>query len=351
VRVLIIDDSAFMRSALRRILRSEPDIDVVGAAANGAAGLEEIARLKPDVVTLDVEMPVMDGLTALGEITRLPDSPAVLMCSSLTQEGSDAALRALSLGASDFIAKAPTVGGMQDLRDEIIAKVLALGKEAGRRSRKADSTPRPQSPPRQTRRAAQPTTADLVVIGSSTGGPPVLEEVLRALPAGFALPIVIAQHMPELFTRRMAERLDALAHVPVRHAEDGMAIRGGVVHIAPGGRHTRIEADRAGHWKLTTSDEPVGDLFKPSVDVLFDSAAGVVGAGVLALVLTGMGRDGARGARALRDAGARVLTQSEHSCVVYGMPRAVDEAGLSSGSYEPAEFGRLLASLARRAAA
>lgn len=357
MRVLIVDDSAFMRSAIRRILEADKAITVVGEARNGQEGVDLAKSLKPDVVTLDVEMPVLDGLGALKLITKLPDAPAVMMCSSLTAEGSDAALRALAGGAADVIGKAPSASQMGSIGPEIIEKILAIGHAVRRRRERLASKPVPATAPRaeaassQRGRALRELRPNLVVVGSSTGGPPVLELLLKGLKPGYAFPVVVAQHMPRPFTERMSSRLREVTGLDVRHVEDRMTIEPGAVYIAPGGTHTHIKRGPAGKIVLRTSDEPADHLYRPSVDVLFGGAAEVAGADALGIMLTGMGRDGAVGAQAIVDSGGTVLTQSEASCVVYGMPKAVDDLGISSASLDPAMLASALGAIGRRAAA
>lgn len=355
MRVLIVDDSSFMRSAIARILSAEPSIEVVGQARNGREAIEQAKALKPDVMTLDVEMPVLDGLGALAEIVRLPDAPAVLMCSSLTAEGSDAALKALSLGAADVIAKAPTASAMSGLGADLIEKILAIGKGARRRRHLAARRATTAAPPDPMRtrpmRALRELQPGLIVIGSSTGGPPVLETLLKGLRPGFRMPVIVAQHMPRPFTERMSTRLREVTGLDVRHVEDRMVAQNGVVYIAPGGLHTHLKPSATGQVMMRTSDEPATHIYRPSVDVLFSTAAQTKGADVLGIVLTGMGRDGAQGAQDIVDAGGCVLTQSEASCVVYGMPKAVDDLGISSGSLDPSALADALAAIGRRVAA
>lgn len=357
MRVLIVDDSAFMRSAIRRILESEKGITIVGEARNGQEGVDQAKALKPDVVTLDVEMPVLDGLGALRLIRNLPDAPAVLMCSSLTAQGSDAALQALSLGAADVIAKAPSAGQMGSIGPEIVEKILAIGQATRLRRERSALRPvvkppaRPEVPAAQRHRALRELRPNLVVVGSSTGGPPVLETLLKGLKPGFAFPLVVAQHMPLPFTERMSSRLRDVTGLDVRHVEDRMTIEPGVVYIAPGGTHTHLKRGPSNRVVLRTSDEPADHLYRPSVDVLFGGAAEIAGADALGIMLTGMGRDGAVGAQAIVEAGGTVLTQSEASCVVYGMPKAVDDLGISSASLDPAMLASALGAIGRRAAA
>ncbi|MBM4107519.1 MAG: chemotaxis-specific protein-glutamate methyltransferase CheB [Phycisphaerae bacterium] len=344
IRVLIIDDSLFMRRAISRMIAGDRELEVIDTAINGQMGLEKIRALRPDVVTMDVEMPVMDGLSLLRALRSEPRDarPAVLMCSSLTRQGSHAALQAMSLGAGDIILKDPAVvsAGSAGFQHELIAKLKALGG--------ARKTARPPAPP-----APRPLgwvhrgPPELVLIGSSTGGPPVLETILAALPERAPFPVVIAQHMPPLFTRTMAERLDQLCKVRVRHGDANTTLEPGSATIIVGGRHGRVAREGGKGHRLIVGDEPRSAPFKPSVNELLDSGA-AFGPRCLGIVLTGMGDDGAVGAGAMARAGGTVLSQDEGSSVVYGMPRAVAEAGHSRGSFRPKELGALLAELASR---
>ncbi len=332
VRALVVDDSAFMRCAIGRILEGVDGVGVVGYAHDGREAVDKARALKPDLVTLDIEMPEMDGLQALPRI-RHACSAKVLMVSSLTHEGTSATLTALRLGAVDFISKDQSqitrdLAGMEaDLR----AKVSALFPSRGAAVAAAAAPP--------TRKAAKALgdlgRIDAIVIGASTGGPPVLEELIAALPAAFGAPVVVAQHMPEMFTRTMAERLNEMASVRVLHAEQMLPMRPGHVYIAMGGRHARVTRRRSAALWVDSTDQPADALYKPSVDELFRSASASCGAHCLGIVLTGMGEDGVHGARELHAAGAPIIAQDEQSCVVYGMPKAVTEAGLIRASMTP----------------
>jgi len=341
MRVLVIDDSAFMRQAIRRMLESDPRIEVVGCARNGTEGLDMARRLRPDVVTLDVEMPDIDGLTVLRRI--MAQCPTrVLMLSSLTTAGSQTALRALKLGAADVLAKdrSQVSANVHELRDQLVTRVRALAhaKPESDRAPRHDDTP-DRIPP------LKPNRFDAVCIGSSTGGPPVLETLLADLPKNWKTPIVVAQHMPALFTRSLAERLEHFGPVQVRHGQDQMPLERATIYICPGGMQTRITKEGLGKWRLRVTDEQGPNLYKPSVDLLFESAADAFGSRVLALVLTGMGEDGLQGARKLHARKAVLLAQNAGSCVVYGMPKAVTEAGLVDASLDPARLRAALEQL------
>jgi len=319
-RVLIIDDSAFVRTAVTRMLGEAADLEVVGTAANGEEGLEKARELRPDVVTLDIKMPRLGGLETLERL--MAERPvAVLLLSSLTQEGADVTLRGLELGAMDFVDKSRVEPmGLLGLAEELLAKVRALGNA------------RPRAPRRGTSRAVAPAggdKAEVVVIAASTGGPPALQTLVSALPATLRAPILIVQHIPRGFTRSLAERLDARAAVPVREASDGDLVEPGRVVIAPAGIHTRFRR-RAGRVRVALTEEPKEALHRPSADVAMASAAAVYGPRSLGVVLTGMGSDGTEGLRAIQEAGGHTLAEAEETCVIFGMPKAAVAAGVVS---------------------
>lgn len=334
VKVLIVDDSAFMRKAIASMLKSEHGIQIVGEARDGQEGVELAAKLRPDVITLDVEMPRLDGLNALQKI--MAECPAhVIMLSSLTTAGSHAAMTALKLGAADAMAKDASQVSftITSLKDELVAKVRALGAARKPAARKPGATKISVAPTDVPR--FKPGQFDLICIGSSTGGPPVLETILTALPESLHPPIVVAQHMPELFTRSMAERLNEACKLKVVHATEGMTLEPRTVYIAPGGKNTHVRRAGTGRLTLEINRDPTGTIYFPSVNALFESAAQATAAHTLAVVLTGMGDDGLNGARPLKAAGGTILAQDEQTCVVYGMPRAVTVAGLVAASLPP----------------
>jgi len=340
---LIVDDSAFMRRAISRVLDADPGITVVGTARNGQQSVELAKSLKPDVVTMDVEMPVMDGLTALKVIMH--ECPThVIMVSSLTTEGSDAALNAMKLGAVDVFAKdSPSVtSDIVSMQKDLVARVKALGGSRRFKQRPAQlgTSCAVSMAPRFVKGQF-----DLVCIGSSTGGPPVLEEIVCGCPGELSIPVIVAQHMPTVFTASMAKRLDRLAGLHVVHGEHRMELQGGTVYIAPGGQHTHVERSAGNNLTLKMSDKPDDASYRPSVDVLFSTSTLAVNGRALGIILTGMGSDGARGAQELVKAGGVVLTQSEETCVVYGMPKAVDQAGVSKASLPPARIVESLRTL------
>jgi len=341
IRVLIVDDSAFMRKALSMMLESDPLIKVVGSASNGEEGVAKVRQLKPDLVTMDVEMPRMDGLTALRQIMTNDPTP-VMMVSSITTDGAVATLEALELGAVDFIPKQMSYVSLDivKIKDDLLAKIKDIARRkhilmARYRQRRAFADARraggtvatsavPAAPPIK-RRAHK---VDIVAIGSSTGGPPALQSVITQLPRNFPVGVVIAQHMPPMFTKSLAERLDSLSQVSVREATDGEPLEAGNVLIAPGGRHLQVKR-YGGRPRVVVTDTPVEALYKPCVDVLLSSVAEQFGGQSMGVVLTGMGNNGVIGARDIKQKGGVIIAQDEASCVVYGMPRAVIEARLT----------------------
>lgn len=319
-------------------------MEVVGSARDGEDALEQVKRLKPDLMTLDCEMPKVDGLEVLRRLKSMEASsrPKVVMCSSLTREGSEAALTAMSLGASGFVAKDASVAvtGLDELKSDLVKLLVALS--AGvRRSPMQAAVRQVQVPIAQL-----PARVDLIAIGSSTGGPPVLEAVLSALPATLPCPVVVCQHMPPLFTKSLAERLRAVCKVKVEHAEEGVVgLKPGTAYIVKGAMNGHIEKPGAS-LLLRVKPEPREAVYKPSVDVLLETAGAAAGKHAVGVVLTGMGEDGLLGGRALVAAGGMILAQDEESCVVWGMPRAVTVAGLASVA-KPQEIGRHLAGAGR----
>ena len=318
-RVLIIDDSAVVRQILSRIISKAPDLEVVGTAPDPYIAREKIISLNPDVLTLDVEMPRMDGLTFLAKLMAGRPMP-VVMVSSLTQAGAETTLNALELGAVDFVEKPNGAygGGLEQLEQTLIEKV---------RSAASAKIIRPvQSEPPPVRITALPkTTNTIVAIGSSTGGTEALRMVLSSLPA-MAPGIVIVQHMPEHFTKTLAERLDGLSAISVREAAHGDTVMPGLALIAPGGRHMTLRRSGARYY-VELRDGPTVCNCRPSVDVLFRSVAKYAGKNTVGVILTGMGADGANGITEMKESGAQTIAQDEESCVVFGMPKEAIKTG------------------------
>ena len=355
-RFLIVDDSAVMRSLLRSVVTSDAGLEVAGTAADGASALASLAQLQPDLILLDVEMPVMDGLVTLRELRRRGNRMPVIMCSSLTQRGARVTIEALACGASDYVTKPTGQSGreaaLNALAGELIPKIHALSRPSQPRPSiqfsaqsmspapvsslpgigRASSAPSPSLLSRQPLRP-QPITAipSVVAIGVSTGGPAALDVLLPLLPATFQLPVLIVQHMPELFTRLFAERLNGRCKLRVREAAEGDTVVPGTISIARGNWHLEVVAASLASAPptLRLTQGPLENHCRPAVDVLFRSAAKVYGSGVLAVVLTGMGSDGLNGSRVIREQGGSVLAQDEPSSTVWGMPGAVASAGLA----------------------
>ena len=331
IRVLVVDDSAVARQLLTSHLAADPQIEVVGTAPDPYVARDKIRVLDPDVITLDVEMPRMNGLAFLERLMRHRPTP-VVMVSSLTESGCSTTLRALELGAVDFVTKPATGLGERfpELAQELVAKVK-IAATARVRGPRSSPSPLPSLEGGPLR-----TTDRLIAIGASTGGTEALREFLMALPAD-APGVIVVQHMPEKFTQAFAARLDGLCTVRVVEARDGDRVLAGHVLIAPGNHHMRLVRDGAGP-RVRVSMEPPVNRHRPSVDVLFHSCAEVGGANVVGVIMTGMGDDGARGLVAMRRAGARTLAQDEATCVVFGMPRMAIELG---GAERVLPLGRL----------
>lgn len=342
MRVLVVDDSAFMRRAMTQMLTSDPHIEVVGTGRNGKEGLELAKSLQPDVITMDIEMPEMDGLTALRRIMK--ECPTqVMMVSSLTTEGSHVALQALKLGAADILAKDMSQVSLSitNIQEDLVQRIraLALSKKHSRHKPVFTNDHPDQLP------TFRPGQFDVICIGSSTGGPPVLERLLTDLPATLNAPIVIAQHMPEIFTKSMAARLDDICQLKVVHAENHMPMQPRTIYIAAGGHNIHINKLGLARWELQVNDQPADAIYKPSVDALFHSAAKHTASRSLAIVLTGIGQDGLEGGRALHARSGTILAQNEETCVVYGMPKAVTENALVTACLTPEQIAASLLTL------
>ncbi len=345
IRVVVVDDSALVRSMLTEIINRQPDMECIGAAADPILAREMIRNLNPDVITLDVEMPRMDGIDFLSKLMRLRPMP-VVMVSTLTERGADVTLKALELGAIDFVAK-PKIGvadGLRQLADDITDKVRIASKarihrapapapvattgspSSGGASRNAAAPAAPAAPRTSASTSlGRLSTEKIIFIGASTGGTEATKEVLLSLPPD-SPGVVITQHMPPGFTRNYAARLDGLCKISVKEASDGERILPGHAYIAPGGMHLSVERSGANYIARVQDGDPV-NRHKPSVEVLFKSAARVVGPNAIGIMLTGMGGDGAHAMREMKDAGAYCVAQDEASCVVFGMPREAINAG------------------------
>jgi two-component system chemotaxis response regulator CheB len=358
-RILIVDDSAVMRSLLRKVVSSDPGFYVAGTASDGASALLSVDVLKPDLILLDVEMPVMDGLVTLKQLRSRGHKMPVVMCSSLTQRGARVTLDALAAGASDYVAKPSGQASIEEatkkLAQELGPKMHALTNPAVHSAPGVFSGALPGLfpgatnglvrgvfpgsglgapllpvglPPRSQSITSQPS---VLVIGASTGGPAALDTLLMALPAEFPLPVMIVQHMPELFTRLFAERLDEHCRLRAKEAVEGEPVHAGTIYIARGNWHMEVRSVGQGALKAMVhlTQGPLENHCRPAVDVLFRSAAAVYGSAVLAVVLTGMGADGMLGSKAIRDGGGAVIAQDQASSIVWGMPGAVTNAGLA----------------------
>jgi two-component system chemotaxis response regulator CheB len=370
VKVLVVDDSGFFRRRVSEILSSDPNIQVVGTATNGREAIDQAQALKPDVITMDYEMPMMDGITAVRHIMQRCPTP-VLMFSSLTHEGARVTLDALDAGAVDYLPKnfEDISRNPEKVKQMLCEKVHTISRSNRRFSSysapAASTAPAPAAAPATSRlgsaapapaarvapaRTAAPAAGSsaaasvaprrkaykLVAIGTSTGGPVALQRVLTQLPAHFPAPILLIQHMPAAFTKAFAERLDKLCRIRVKEAEDGDVLRPGLALLAPGGKQMMV--DSRGTVKILPGDERLN--YKPCVDITFGSAAKSYGDKVLAVVLTGMGADGREGARLLKQGGSQVWAQDEASCVIYGMPMAIVKANLADAVYGLDDIGR-----------
>lgn len=340
IKILIADDSIFMRKLLSDLFEEQPDFKVVGVAHNGKDAVEKTAQLSPDLLTMDVNMPVMDGLEALAIIMKEHPLP-VVMISSMTKTGAEATFRALELGAVDFISKVSgTVSSIADIQNEILEKCRAAAAANWRISVRGKSIPVeveeiPVPKVRPSELMSSPFTKSLpgtgqqrlVAIGTSTGGPRALQQVITQLPADLPCGVVIVQHMPPGFTKSLSERLDSLSKVRVKEAEDNDLIEPGHVYIAPGNYHMQVK-NQSGLLRISLNQEPPLASHRPSVDVLFDSVASI-GRRLTAVIMTGMGSDGAKGMQKIKSAGGYVIAEDESTSVVYGMPKAVVDLGIA----------------------
>lgn len=343
IRILVVDDSVVIRRLLSDTLAADPALEVVGAASDGRIALTKIPLLKPDLITLDIEMPVMNGLETLAAVRTLYPKLPVIMFSTLTEHGASATLDALALGASDYATKPSATGrpevALQRIRVDLIPKIKAL---CGRASLKLP--PLHGTHPVLKARARSNPPIEIVAIGTSTGGPAALAEVLPRIPNDFPVPIVVVQHMPPIFTRQLAERLASRSALPVEEGCAGVILSPGHAWIAPGNFHMKLIRAGLG-FRLNLDQSPPENSCRPAVDVLFRSVALAYGANVLGVVMTGMGSDGVLGAQAIRDAGGDVIIQDEASSIIWGMPGLVHASGLADAAYP---LDRLAAEITHR---
>jgi two-component system chemotaxis response regulator CheB len=346
IRVLVVDDSVVVRKIVTDVLSSDPSIEVVGTAVNGKLALGKVDALAPDLVTMDIEMPEMNGIEAVRAIRATRNRVPIVMFSTLTERGASATLDALSAGANDYVTKPANVGSvaqsMESVREQLIPRIKALtGRPPGPAAARPAPAPvaaRPAAP-----RSAPHKAPAVLVIGSSTGGPEALARVLPALPASLPVPVLLVQHMPPVFTRQFAQRLDRLSALRVVEAVDGSPLLPGTVHLAPGDHHLTVRGTGRGATTVLTQGPPE-NFCRPAVDPLFRSAVTAYDGAVLSVVLTGMGADGRSGASAVRDAGGTVVVQDQATSVVWGMPGAVASAGLAD---EVLPLGRIAEAITR----
>lgn len=326
IRVLVVDDSAFVRKMLKQMISQNPFMEVVGIASNGEEALEKVDELKPDVVTLDLIMPQLDGIGFLKKMKKRKPIPVVIV--SIASESGDLALQALDLGAVDFVQKptALATDKINEISGELISKIKVAASVSLKHLEAASSFAASDKPlPRLTAAG----NVDLVVIGISTGGPQALKTLIPMFPSDFPVPIAMVLHMPIGYTELYAQKLNEISSLKVTEAREGEEIETGKVLLAPAGRHLTFRRSSNGKVVTHLDTRPFDTLHRPSVDVLFTSAADVFGGRVLGVVMTGMGSDGKEGSKRIRAEGGRIYTESEETCIVYGMPRSVDEAGLS----------------------
>jgi len=328
IKVLVVDDSAFMRRVIKQMLESDPEIEVVGTARDGAEGVEKVFSLCPDVVTMDVEMPRMNGLEATSLIMEKQPLP-ILMVSSLTTEGAHATFDALDRGAADYISKNLVTSAIDILKiqEELISKTKALGRKSNR-----FVGVRPFRKPVgviTARKTFGTQKVGFVAIGASTGGPRAIQEVLSHLPGDLTTPFLVAIHMPKAFTGAFAERLNSLSKLSVKEAENGEKVNPGCVYLTPGGTQTRVKKRSLTDVYIEIKNDPEDSLYKPCVDVCMTSVAQCYLGMSMGVILTGMGHDGLEGMKAIKAQGGKTIAQSEETCTVYGMPKAVVEAGLA----------------------
>lgn len=334
IKVLVVDDSAFMRKSLSLMLESDEEIEVIATANDGVEGFEKAKSIRPDIITLDIEMPRMDGLTTLKKImAECPTS--VLMVSSLTSEGAEATLKALEYGAVDFIPKELSFVNINiiKIKEDLIHKVKEIVKQRSVKSRleRLRKLSGPQAAPLKPI-IFKPVPSGIfraVALGISTGGPFSLQKILPRLSKSINCPIFIVQHMPPKFTKSLAERLNSMCQLEVKEAENDETVRPGVIYIAPGGFHMTLRKNIHNNVQIVIAEEPSTTLHRPSVDVMMSSVVSMYGKNTLGIIMTGMGKDGYEAVIELKKIGGFCIAQDEESCVVYGMPKAINDAGLS----------------------
>ncbi len=342
-KVLIVDDSAFMRKALTNLIAADPSIVIVGTAANGEEAVAQTVKLDPDVITLDIDMPKMDGLTALQQIMRVKPTP-VMMVSSLTEEGAQSTLKAMEYGALDFLPK--SLSTKHDIfGEELTKKIKLLARKKAllqlRHDKQKSDLVRPSGGAASVVQTPCRGARDIIAIGVSTGGPPAVQKVLSAFPANFPAAILIAQHMPAAFTGPFAKRLDSMCKISVSEAVDGERPKAGHAYVAPGGKHMVLTM-KGPLMEISITQEPKSALYKPSATELMRSVAECVPRKSIGVILTGMGSDGLEGIKLLRQKGGYIMAQNESSCVVYGMPKAIVEANLSDQTLDIAHMADAL---------
>lgn len=344
VKVLIVDDSSFFRKRLAEIIATDPRLEVVATAGNGEEALKQVQIHKPDVITMDLEMPIMDGITAVRKIKALRQTP-VLMLSTWTTEGAKTTLDALEAGATDFLPKRfeDLSSDRREAQRKLCQRVyqLANGFHASQQTPLQQDVAKPAATARNNVPMALP---DLVIIGTSTGGPVALQKVLSVLPASFPCPILLIQHMPASFTPSFAERLDAQCQISVKQAQQGESLQSGTAYLAPGGQQMLLKG-RPQRLYLSIQDGNDSQTYKPCVDLSFNSVAAICGDKTLAVILTGMGSDGREGCQAIKNRGGMIWAQDQASSTIYGMPMAVAKAGLADKILSLSEIGRQLGEL------
>lgn len=358
VKVLVVDDSRFYINRLCEILATDPDIQVIGTAENGGEAIDKAVSLNPDVIIMDVEMPIMNGISAVREIMKIKPIP-ILMFSSLTTEGAKATLDAIDAGAVDFMLKRfeKLTANRADFNKDICSKVRLLASSSAASTRQfinrnhsnhrsldarniGGQSVRSIAPDHTT--SGQSGQFKIVAIGASTGGPSAIQSILAALPGEFPIPVLVVQHMPAAFTGHFARRLDSLSKLSIKEAEDGDVLQPGNAYIAPGGKQTLVE-EQAGRKILRIRDSDDSEQYRPSVDISLKSVSNIYGSSALAVILTGMGADGREGSSALKKGGSSVWAQDKQTCIVYGMPQAVVDAGLADRVLPISEIAQQLA--------